>query len=264
MGIGGWEYVMAPDKGLSRARNVSLAHTRTSHIAWIDDDEIADVHWVRRMKEGFAHPSNPVAVCGVMLPAELESEAQVRFEQYGGFNKGRGLVPEVLYRGAPTVLSPMYPLPAVGSGGNMAFEVAAVRAVGGFDQYLGAGTRTHGGEETRIFALLLRAGYRVLHWPAAVTWHFHRYGMDELHKQFFGYSAGLSAFYASMGRSDPLSLLELARLVPHALRDLGVRSGGLRSDQLPPDFPSSLLRESRKGLIQGGYCYVREALAKSP
>ena len=62
----------------------------------MDDDEVADSGWVRALKEGFSHQAEPAAVCGMMLPAELEFEAQVRFEQYGGFNKGRGTMPEVL------------------------------------------------------------------------------------------------------------------------------------------------------------------------
>ncbi len=198
-----------------------------------------------------------------MLPAELESEAQVRFEQYGGFNKGRGLSSEVLRAGSPTVMSPLYPLPAIGSGGNMAFRTSSLRSVGGFDECLGAGTRTHGGEETRVFASLLRAGETVLHWPAAVTWHYHRRDMGDLHKQFRGYSAGLSAFLASMVRAEPTVGLDLLRLFPHALRDLGLRRGGVRADQLPADFPRSLLRESRKGLLEGGLCYVQESLSQA-
>ena len=113
-------------------------------------------------------------MCGVMLPAELESEAQVRFEQYGGFSKGRGMAPEVLRTGTSSVVSPLYPLPAFGPGGNMAFQTELLRAVGGFDPCLGAGTRTHGGEEVRVLSSLLSAGHALLHWPAAITWHTHR------------------------------------------------------------------------------------------
>ena len=144
------DYIIEPIPGLSRARNRALSTIGTELVAWIDDDEVADAEWVRRLKEGFLHQARPAAVCGVMLPAELESEAQVRFEQYGGFNKGRGILPEVLRMGTPSVLSPLYPLPAVGSGGNMAFRTKALRSVKGFDPCLGAGTRTHGGEETGL------------------------------------------------------------------------------------------------------------------
>jgi glycosyltransferase involved in cell wall biosynthesis len=255
------EYVIEPIGGLARARNTALTHTKTDYVAWIDDDEVADVNWVRSLKEGFAHSSDPVSVCGVMLPAELETEAQIRFEQYGGFNKGRGLVPEILSADSPSVISPLYPLPAFGSGGNMAFQVRALHSVGDFDRHLGAGTRTHSGEETKAFAMLLRSGKVVLHWPKAITWHYHRRDMAALQKQLYGISAGLPAFYASMIRSDPAVVVDMIRLAPHALRDLGIRSGGIRSDQLPLDFPKELMRARRRGLLAGAFGYAYEVIS---
>jgi len=257
------DYVIEPVRGLSRARNRALSMVCTDLVAWIDDDEVADVDWVRRIKEGFAHRTRPAAVCGVMLPAELESEAQVRFEQYGGFNKGRGIFPEVLKMRAPSVISPLYPLPAFGSGGNMAFRTTALRSVKGFDPFLGAGSRTRSGEDTRVLSLLLLSGHTVLHWPAAITWHTHRREMIALREQFYGYSAGLSAFYVSMICSKPSVILDILRLTPYVLRDLGRSSTSLRLGQLPEDFPRYLTKASRRGLIEGGFMYVYEAIKGS-
>jgi glycosyltransferase involved in cell wall biosynthesis len=254
------EYVIEPQPGLARARNRALRAVSTQMVAWIDDDEVADPGWIHWLKEGFAHSANPAAVCGVMLPAELESEAQVRFEQYGGFNKGRGTASEVLRMGTASVTSPLYPLPAFGPGGNMAFRTESLRAVAGFDPCLGAGTRTHGGEETRALSLLLSAGHAVLHWPAAITWHTHRREMAALRKQFYGYSAGLSAFYASMIRSRPAAALDMLGLAPHVLRDLRRGGQNLRSGQLPKDFPLYLLKAARRGLLAGGFMYAYEAI----
>jgi glycosyltransferase involved in cell wall biosynthesis len=254
------EYVTEPRPGLSRARNRALEEVHTELVAWLDDDEIADPTWVLRLKEGFAHPAKPAAVCGVMLPAELESEAQVRFEQYGGFNKGRGMAPEVLRAGTSTVISPLYPLPSFGAGGNMAFRTQDLKAVGRFDPYLGAGTRTHGGEETRALSLLLSSGHAMLHWPAAITWHTHRREMAALRKQFYGYSAGLSAFYASMLRSRPAVAFDLVQLAPLVLRDFRHGSGNQRSGDLPDDFPPQLRKAARRGLLEGGFLYAYEAI----
>ena len=253
--------VVEPLPGLARARNRALASVRTELVAWIDDDEIADPGWVRRLKQGFAHEAGPAAVCGMMLPAELDTEAQVRFEQYGGFNKGRGMTPEILRAGTPSVASPLYPLPPFGAGGNMAFRTEALRAAGGFDPCLGAGRRTRGGEETRVLALLLSAGQAILHWPGAITWHTHRREMAALRKQLYGYSAGLSAFYASMIRSRPAAALDIARLTPYAWRDLRNRSDSLRVGELPEDFPSCLLKAARRGLLEGSFMYLYEAVA---
>ena len=252
-------YVVEPIKGLSRARNRGLEESRTEWIAWIDDDEIADVNWVRRLKEGMLHSSAPSAVCGLMLPAELETEAQVRFEQYGGFNKGRGVEPEVLYQGPLSVSEPLYPLPGFGAGGNMAFRVESLLRIGGFDCYLGAGTRTHGGEETVALVTLLRTGKTVLHWPSALTWHFHRRDMEALEAQMFGFSAGLSAFYASMIRAHPAVLFRIMTgVVPKLARDALVPSASLRTGGLPDDFPKALLSASRHGFLKGAVLYFRE------
>jgi glycosyltransferase involved in cell wall biosynthesis len=254
-------YVVEPRPGLSRARNRALIGMDADVVAWLDDDETADPRWVEWIKKGFAHPSRPDAVCGLMLPAELNTEAQVRFEQNGGFNKGRDLTPVVLTAGTPTVRSPLYPLPGFGSGGNMALRVTALQDLGGFDPGLGAGTRTHGGEETQVLARLLLRGGTILHWPPAITWHTHRETMQQLDKQFYGYSAGLSAFYVSMLLKEPRSILEVAKLVPRGVSDLMSHRGRGRSGDLPDDFPASLLRAGRRGLLHGAGLYLHEVLA---
>lgn len=252
--------VVQPAAGLSRARNTALDRLETSHVAWIDDDERADPQWVAMIKCGFAHSSRPAAVCGLMLPAELVANAQVRFEQFDGFNKGKPLVPTVLTRAR---VNPLYPVPGFGAGGNMAFRTDALRAIGGFDPYLGAGTRTHGGEETRALSSLLARGERVLHWPSAITWHYHRVEDAALERQIYGYSAGLAAFYIS-------SLLDGRRAIVDFLRLFSPGGPGVVHDVLrhqraakrfPDTFPTRLVRLSHKGLLSGGPSYALEAVA---
>ena len=193
---------------------------RSELIAWIDDDEVADPDWIAWIKRGFAFPDRPDAVVGVMLPAELETDAQVNFERYGGFNKGRGIEPVPLLAGTPSVFDPLYPLPNFGAGGNMAFRTERLRAIGGFDNRLGAGTLTHGGEETRALSLLLENGSMILHWPPAITWHYHRRTDEALEKQFFGYSAGS---HSVLHEHDP----DIAEI---RLADPQVRPAGGKTD----------------------------------
>jgi hypothetical protein len=151
-------------------------------------------------------------------------------------------------------------LPSFGSGGNMAFRTESLRSLGGFDPCLGLGTRTHGGGEIRVLSSLLSSGHTVLHWPAAITWHTHRREMAALQKQLYGYSAGLSAFYASTIRSRPMAAFEVLRLAPYMLRDLRRGSKNLRSGQLPDDFPAYLLKGNRRGLLEGGFMYAYETI----
>ncbi len=69
----------------------------------------------------------------MIVPAELETPAQVWLEQYGGFNKGFEARLFNLSNHKPA--SPLYPYTAgvFGSGANMAFTRAALNEIGGFD-----------------------------------------------------------------------------------------------------------------------------------
>jgi glycosyltransferase involved in cell wall biosynthesis len=250
--------IVETEPGLSRARNRGLAAVQTELVAWLDDDEIADRSWTAQIRRGFAHEAAPVAVCGLMCPAELEYDVQVQFEQYGGFNKGRGVLPEVLRKGTPTVVDPLYPLPTFGAGGNMAFRTCVLREVGGFDPCLGAGTRTCGGEETLVLSRLLAEGLAVLHWPVAITWHTHRRDVVGFRKQMYGCGAGLSAFYTSVVLHDPRKALKLVGLAPHVVHDMKGGADNRRVGNISTDYPKDLLRARRRGYVEGGFMYIYE------
>jgi glycosyltransferase involved in cell wall biosynthesis len=247
-----------PVPGLSRARNRGLSEVRTEFVAWIDDDEVADPDWVAWIKRGFASVDRPDVIAGVMLPAELETAAQVNFERYGGFNKGRGIKPVPLLAGTPSVSDPLLPLPIFGSGGNMAFRTETLRAIGGFDNRLGAGTLTRGGEDTRALCLALESGSMILYWPPAITWHYHRRTDEALATQFFGNSAGLTAFYMSLILTSPKYVWRILRFVPLGVKRILANHGSGEPNWPTGGVPENLLRESRKGLLLGAWLYLRE------
>jgi glycosyltransferase involved in cell wall biosynthesis len=250
------EYVVQPRKGLSWARNRALEIVDDGIVAWIDDDEAADLNWLAELARGFYEHPEADAVCGVMVPGELETDAQVWFEQYGGHNKLRGFTPTVFSPLTAHLQSPYYPLPPFGTGGNAAIRVSALARIGGFDVSLGAGSRCMGAEDTRAFTDLLATGGTVVYQPTAVTRHFHRRTVEELKRQMRGYGIGLTAFYASLIVTRPRCIPDLVRLLPTAWRDL-FGSESLRSGDLPPDFPSDLRNANRRGLLIGPVCYFR-------
>lgn len=84
--------------------------------------------------------------------------------------------------------------------------------------------------------------------------------MSALREQFYGYSAGTTAFYASMIGSRPMAAFEVLRLIPHALRDLRKGDDNLRSGHLPDDFPADLQKAARRGLIEGAFMYLYEVM----
>lgn len=249
-------YVFEPRPGLSNARNSALQEVTTELIAWIDDDETADPHWVTSVVSGFLSDPGATAVCGVMVPGELETLPQFWFEEYGGHSKGRGFAPAMFSPETRRQQSPLLPLPPFGTGGNMAMRGSVIKALGGFDRALGAGTRTGGGEDTRALTDILLAGGRVRYQPTAVTHHYHRRDYEGFRRQFYGYGAGLSAFYTSLLWDRPLLLLPLLRLMPRALKQFR-DPNGLRLGGIAEHFPDTILREHRRGLVRGPLEYVR-------
>jgi glycosyltransferase involved in cell wall biosynthesis len=260
------DYTVERRPGLSWARNHALRLLRSPVVAWLDDDEVADRHWLMEIAAAFCSAPGAAAVSGAVVPAELETQAQLWFEQYGGHSKGRGFEGAVFRSGGPGGQSPLYPLPAFGVGANMAFDVAALRALGGFDTALGAGTATLGGEDTLAFSQLLLGGGTVVYRPSALTRHYHRPDYESLLRQMVGYGTGLTAYYASLLRSDWRLIAPLLRLAPAALRDT-FGPGSERLSGVPDTFPRQLIRRKTWGMMIGPLAYLRarsraRALAK--
>jgi hypothetical protein len=88
------DYLKEPRPGLSFARNAAEAVTRGEIVAWIDDDELADRWWLAEVARALVENPDADVISGVIVPAELETRAQIWFEQFGGHSKGRGFRPD--------------------------------------------------------------------------------------------------------------------------------------------------------------------------
>jgi glycosyltransferase involved in cell wall biosynthesis len=249
-------YVLEPTPGLSVARNTALRHVEDEIVAFVDDDERVDPLFLGAVAEEFRADPNVGAVSGLVLPGELRTAAQAQFEQFGGHSKGRGFTRAVFDEAyVKDTQSALYPLPPFGVGANMAFRAAVLKAAGGFDVALGAGTRTKGAEDTAAFAEVMLHGWTMVYAPAAVTWHYHREDQNALREQMRGYGIGLGAFYAAMIARDPRRLLPLLRLAPRGISDL-VRRDSLRNATLS-ELPPEIGRGNLLGILSGPGAYVR-------
>jgi glycosyltransferase involved in cell wall biosynthesis len=246
--------------GLSRARNRALFEVTTPVVAWIDDDATADRFWLAELARGFATAAGTVAVSGVVVPRTLERREQLWFEQFGGHSKGRGFTLDVFSPDTHARQSPLYPLPPFGVGTNMAFRTAALRDIGGFDEALGAGTRTKGGEDTKAFTQVMRRGGTMVYQPAAIVRHVHRPTLEALRAQLDGYGTGLTAYYFSLVLDRPSTLFPLLRLAPRALRDLR-GPDSLRVSTIGADFPEELLASNLRAMLRGPREYLAERRA---
>jgi GT2 family glycosyltransferase len=196
----GVRYVREPVAGLDVARNRALSEARGEWIAFVDDDVRVDRWWL----DGFAtalreHP-DAAAVTGLVLPAQLQTEAQVRFERRGGFGRG---YQQRRWDGRHRQGNMLHPLGAgeFGAGCNMAFDVAVMRSIGGFDDALDTGPPLPGGGDLDAFYRVLHAGHVLVYQPEMTVFHRHRRGMDELRRQYWSWGTGSPPTSARAGRT---------------------------------------------------------------
>jgi GT2 family glycosyltransferase len=247
-------YVREPVAGLAHAHNRGLATARCDIAAFTDDDTLVDPGWLAAIAEGFAQGPGIGCVTGLIVPAELRTAAQAALEHHGGFAKG--YAPRTWSLRNPPK-DPLFPFTAgrFGSGTNMAFRVAALRALGGFDPATGTGTPAHGGDDLLAFFRVLTAGHTLAYRPDAIVWHRHRRTSDALEAQAFGYGAGLGAYLTA-------ALLHEPRMVPALLHRLprGVRYAlalARRKTAADTARPRRLARLELRGLLYGPIGYLR-------
>ena len=180
-------WVPEPRPGLSRARDAGIAATTSDVVAFTDDDVLVHPEWLTRLLSGFCAPE-VMAVTGLVLPARLETAAEVAFEDVHGFGQGY----RVREFGHEWVLRQRRRAPhvwQVGAGANTAFRRGAFDRVGGFDPRLGAGAAGCS-EDSEMWHRLLAGGWRCRYEPWAVVHHSHRATLPELRAQSRAYLRG--------------------------------------------------------------------------
>ena len=246
-------YVHEDEPGLARARNRGAGAAAGDHVAFTDDDVRVDASWLSELTLAFDLTSGVGCTTGLSLPAELETPSQVWFEEFGGFSKGfdRRIFDRASHRG----VEPLYPYKVgwFGSGLNMAFDAATLRALGGFDEHLGAGSRVHGGEDLDAFLRVILDGWRLVYEPRALVWHHHRRELRALRRQLRGSGSGLSAVLAKRLR-DPSTRREVLAKAWPGLRYLLAPSSPKNRGKTR-GFPPSLTVAELVGVAAGPFVY---------
>jgi len=186
-------HIAEPRPGTSRARNRGLAEATGRLVAFIDDDVTVTPQWSRTIIGAFRDESELTCVTGCVRPADLTTAAQRWAARVGGYEYPRARARFDLQH--HRVEHPVYPfLPGqMGSGANMAFDAARLRALGGFDEALGPGTFAGGAEELDCFLRVLFAGGRILHEPGAVVHHFAPTSNADARRRAYRNGVGLTA-----------------------------------------------------------------------
>ena len=205
-------YVCEPRPGLDFARNRATEAATGELLAFLDDDVVVDGGWLAGLAEAWAENPDAAAFTGLVLPYELATDAQILFEQRGGFRRG---FDKIRYHGPRRAGNPLYPGGAgiFGAGANMAFRRAALQELGGFDEALDTGPPLPGGGDLDIFYRVVRAGYPLVYEPRFLVFHEHRRDLEALRRQYYSWGQGFMAFVVKSHQADPLQRAKLRRLV---------------------------------------------------
>jgi GT2 family glycosyltransferase len=260
-------YVPEPVAGLSRARNRGVSEARGELIVFTDDDVVADAGWLRALAAAFTREPHVGLVTGLVPTAELRNEFQQQFDQ--SVHWSSNLERKVFDLGANRPVSPTFPFRTglFGTGASFATTRSALRSVGKFDEALGAGTPTGGGEDLDFFLRVVTKGWQVVIEPTAIVWHFHRADRAALERQMATYGSGATA-YMFKHAFDPRNVGRLISSVAHWRRKKGdfqfAAAGDPEGATLAND--PALAKIERRGWLRGPSLYMkgRRAARKWP
>jgi GT2 family glycosyltransferase len=219
---------------------------------------------VQGLLRGFARRPDVGCVTGLVATADLAGAAEEYFDARAASWSSR--CEPALYDLPGDGTDALYPYsPGIfGTGASMAFDRDLLLAVGGFDEALGAGTRTRGGEDLDIFVRVLRAGRALAYEPAALVWHHHRADDGALRRQMYGYGTGLAAFVTKCLLTRG-TRGEVLRRLPRGLGRMAAIKAATADRLGPAPAPAGALRREFAGFLAGPFLYLRaRATAPSP
>jgi GT2 family glycosyltransferase len=249
-----FRYVREPRPGLSCARNRGLAEAAADIVAFTDDDVRVDQWWLDGIARGFRAAPDVACVTGLIATAEIENASQLYFHlrEDLGFSCQRRIFDLTENRDG----SSLYPYAAgvFGAGANFALSRTALKTIGNFDEALGAGTPSGGGEDINMFTRVVLNGHRLVYEPSAVVSHVHRTGLAELTKQMRSYGSGCTAALTAIVLTDSRARRQLP---PKAIAGALHMFNGTSRVRENQTLPKGLLKQETGGLLVGPWLYLK-------
>ncbi|MEU4239613.1 glycosyltransferase [Actinoplanes sp. NPDC026619] len=253
-----FRYVRESRPGLSRARNAGLAAARGRYLAYTDDDVAVDSGWIHGLVRGFQRRSDVACVTGLVCTAAISNGSEAYFDARlaSWSTRCRPQFFDMSMRSEHGVLYPFSP-GIFGTGASFAFDRERLVRLGGFDEALGAGTLTRGGEDLDIFVRVMLDHGAIAYEPSAVVWHHHRADEEALLRQMYGYGTGFTAYVTKLLMSRS-TRGEVLRRVPAGLAKI-VRIKRQTDQRLTETVPTpaGAMRREFTGYLTGPVLYVR-------
>ena len=248
--------VREPVPGVASARNCGVALSNAPFVVFTDDDVLVEQRWLRVLVSRFLTEPDVAAIGGLILPAVVDTEPQLWFEEFfGGFSQSYKPISSNLRHHDDDSMFPFAP-GRYAAGANMAFRRDALDRIGGFPRDLGTGTPALGGEDISVFLELASSGSTVAFEPRAIVRHLHRRQEDEFRSQVFGYGVGLTAMYMRFVLHHPGQIIRMLAMVRLGFRQLK-ESRTMRAPTDAPSFPPSFKWVEIAGWLYGPVAYFR-------
>jgi len=210
-------YVYEPRKGLSIARNTGIKNAKGDIIVFIDDDFIVARDWLKYIIRNY-NDRNVMAVTGRMIDVVPNPLIKDILEQTLTFDRGNkkrifckkdlSLIKLLLAvkKIGKRHLGEYTPAPYGIGFGFCSFRKKVFEIVGLFDEKLGRGTPSQGGEDIDMYYRILKHGYKIVYEPKASVFHFHLFhSMKDL--KDYSYKCGSSlAYFMKKYLHDPYVL----------------------------------------------------------
>ena len=183
----GVTYLRADLQGASRARNVGWRAARHEVVAFIDDDVRVLPGWASALRDAFeSHPSVAFVTGRLQLPPDvIWTDVPISTKE--------DTEPALLEALTPGLL---------GHSANLAVRRCALRAIGGFDERLGAGADFMAAEDNDLWDRLFAVGLVGRYEPDARAWHEQWRRRRDLIALNWSYGFGSGARVAKLVRTD--------------------------------------------------------------
>lgn len=200
-------YLRDAGRGLGRAQNLAFAAAAAPVIAVLDDDCVADEHWLEAIADLFGADGELAGLAGRVLPLEPSLPGTVAISTR----------PSTLRRTFGFTLEPWN----VGSGNNFALRADWFARIGGCDERLGPGAAGQGGLDMDLFYRLLRAGGRMAYEPSVLVFHETKPRRERVVRRgAYGYGMGAAAVLRHRD-PDPRAFAMLRSWLRYRARLLG-------------------------------------------